>query len=375
MKIRVLYFVGQCLSLDDHPTFRETIIAQFSNPDYDWDDFIWICSNHLVLPVIYLKFRAHDLLNELPEVLKKHLEEIYALNRSRNEQILLQMKEITATLNSADISPIFMKGTGNLIDGIYNDIGERIIGDIDFLVPEEDFLTSAELLKKEGYAICKPTFEPIDQFQLKHYPRLWKADVVADIEIHRLLVNIKYSTHFSAELVQRSERAVIDFPGCYVLADEHKAILSFIHSQLINPGHALGIVTLRDIYDIYCFSRRVNLQKIPQVTQFRQKCIAYFKLSEKLLNLPGRFYSGETIQSRLYCFKHYLNISSGFICKANRLIWVLSEGIGFVIRWFTESFSNSTFRRKNINKLFTPEWHWRNLKIGWVMYRGKSKGQ
>jgi len=48
-------------------------------------------------------------------------------------------------------SPIYLKGTGNLIDGIYSDIGERIIGDIDFLVPEKDFRTTAELFKKEGY--------------------------------------------------------------------------------------------------------------------------------------------------------------------------------------------------------------------------------
>ena len=137
MSIRTLYFIGQCLSLDEHPTFRETIIAQFSDPDYAWNDFIWTCSNHLVLPVIYLKFRKHDLLDYLPEVLANHLEEIYKLNRTRNEQIILQMKEINATLNKAGISPIYLKGTGNLIDGVYSDIGERIIGDIDFLVPEK----------------------------------------------------------------------------------------------------------------------------------------------------------------------------------------------------------------------------------------------
>jgi len=41
---------------------------------------------------------------------------------------------MNATLNTAGISPIYLKGTGNLIDGIYGDVGERIIGDIDFLV-------------------------------------------------------------------------------------------------------------------------------------------------------------------------------------------------------------------------------------------------
>ncbi len=121
MSIRILYFIGQCLSLDEHPTFRETIIVQFSDPDYDWNSFIWACSNHLVLPAIYLKFMKYDLLGYLPEVLAQHFEEIYKLNRTRNEQIILQVKEINATLNAAGISPIDLKDTGNQIEGIYGD--------------------------------------------------------------------------------------------------------------------------------------------------------------------------------------------------------------------------------------------------------------
>jgi len=102
-------------------------------------------------------------------------EEIYTLNRTRNEQILLQMKEIKATLNASGISPIYLKGTGNLIDGIYSDKGERIIGDIDFLVSDKDYLAAAELFKNEGYVICFPDTMNSDSKRHHHYPRLWKS--------------------------------------------------------------------------------------------------------------------------------------------------------------------------------------------------------
>ena len=151
MSICILYFIGQCLSLDVHPSFRDEIIVQFADPDYDWNSFIWTCSNHLVLPVIYLKFRDHDLLEYLPEVLAAHLKEVYELNHARNKQIIAQVKELTATLNKAGISPLFMKGAGNLIDVVYSDIGERMMGDIDLLVPETDFLKAVELAKENGY--------------------------------------------------------------------------------------------------------------------------------------------------------------------------------------------------------------------------------
>ena len=372
MSLRNLYLIGHCLSLDEHPRFRETIIAQFADPEFDWDDFIWTCSNHLVFPVIYLKFKEYDLLDEIPEELKSHLEEIYRLNRIRNEQILIQMKQITATLNKADISPIYLKGTGNLIDGIYSDIGERIIGDIDFLVPEKDFLTAAELFQKEEYTICKPTVEPIDQFKLKHYPRLWKEDEVADIEIHRLLVNIKYSKHFSADFVRKSKKAPINHTGCYVLADEHKVILNFIHSQLTNAGHLLGVATLRDVYDIYCYAKRTDLNKIPQATRYMQKCIAYLKISEKLLNLNGSFYPEETIRSRMYRYKHDMNFTSEFIYNFNRMIWILAIGIGHGISHIRETITHPKLFRKNIGILFNPSWYMQTIKIGWAKYNGKK---
>jgi hypothetical protein len=355
VSIHSFYFIGHCLSLDEHPSFRETIITQFSDPNYDWNNFIWICSDHLILPLIYLKLKAHDLLGYLPELLARHLEDIYTLNRNRNEQIILQVKQITATLNSAGISPIYLKGTGNLIDGIYTDIGERIIGDIDFLVPEADFLTAAKLFKDKGYQICRPNNEPFDR--IKHYPRLWKEDVAADIEVHRLPVIFKYTKHFSADLVQQFKKTISGFPGCYVLSDEHKVILNFMHSQLTNAGHALGIVSLRDIYDLYCFSKRVDLKNIPQATPFRQKSIVYLKISEKLLDLPGHFYPNETIGSRYYRIKHDLNFKSAFIYKVNRLFWVLCEAVGYGVQQIRESSSNGKLRWKIVKSIITPKWY------------------
>jgi len=149
-------------------------------------------------------------------------------------------------------------------------------------------------------------------------------------------------------------------------------ILNFIHSQLANAGHALGVVSLRDVHDLYRFSKRVDIQKISHFSPYRQELIAWLKISEKLLYLPDSFYSSETIQSRLYRFKHDLNSTSTLVYKTNRFKWVVSEGVRFIIRWFTESFSENSLRRKNICKLFTPSWHWRNLKIGLVLFQGKK---
>jgi hypothetical protein len=365
-KIRVLYFIGQCLSLDEHPSFRETIIVQFSEPDYDWNSFIWTCSNHLVLPAIYLKFRKHDLLGYLPEVLAQHLEEIHSLNRERNAKIIEQMKEITATLNRANISPVYLKGTGNLIDGIYSDMGERIIGDIDLLVPEGGYLKAVELAKAIGYE--NHWGEPRNPEKLKHYPGLYRADVPADIEIHRLPVVPEYLKHFNSEMIFAQKTAVEGHAGCFVAGINHKIIQNFIHSQLSNAGDRLGVVSLRDVYDLYCFSKRADLQKTIQDAPYRQKYINYLKISEQILDLPGRFCPVDEKASQLYQLKYSLNSSSTLFFKINRLVWVISVALKFGFKRIAASLSDSKLFRNDLKS----GWHSNNLKMFLEMYKGKN---
>jgi hypothetical protein len=365
-----LYLIGSCISLDEHPTFRDTLIVQFSDPNFDWDDFVLTCSNHLVIPVIFLKFRKYDLLDHLPEGLASHLEEIYSLNHTRNEQILLQMKEINATLNKAGISPIYLKGTGNLIDGIYSDIGERIIGDIDLLVPDNVFLKSVEMAKEIGY--INYSEDPRSPEKLKHYPGLSKADAPANIEIHRLPVIPGYIKYFNSEMVFDQKTTIAKLPGCFVQSNEHKVIQNFIHSQLSNGGHRIGLVTLRDIYDLYCFTKQVDLNQVLVITPYRQKFITWLIISERLLNISGSLYTGEKIHMRWYLLKHNLNYSSALFFKVNRLTWLLTQGIGFVFKRTIESLSDSNLLLNDLRNIVKPEWHKRNINICLEFYRGKK---
>jgi hypothetical protein len=282
------------------------------------------------------------------------------------------MKEINVTLNAAGISPTYLKGTGNLIDGIYEDVGERIIGDIDFLVSEKDYLAAADLFKNEGYVICFPNAVNADHRRHHHYPRLWKEEAAADIEIHQSPVIEKYSIRFGPDLVLQSKKTVAGYPGCYVLSDDHKLILNFIHSQLTNHGYALAFVSLRDVYDTYCFSKRFSLKHISPNVPYRQKHIAWLKLNEKLLNVHNHFYACETLQSQLYRLKHDLINYSVIISSLNRLFWVLSVAVGLGIDRISESRSDSLLRHQNMRNLFSPGWYAQNLRIGLAKYQGKK---
>jgi len=367
VSILPIYFIGQCLALDEHPSFREKIIVQFSDPDYDWNSFIWTCSNHLVLPVIYLKFLKHDLLGYLPEVLARHLEEIYSLNHARNEQILAQMKEINATLNKAGISPIYLKGTGNLIDGIYEDIGERIVGDIDLLVPEAGYLKAVELAKAIGYA--NHWGEPRNPGKLKHYPSLYKDNVPVDIEIHRIPVDQEYLKYFNSEMVLSNKKAVATFPGCFVPSDDHKILHSFVHSQFCNNGHRLGLVSLRDIYDLYCFSKRASL--LTALAQFpvQRKVDAYFAIAQKILGIT--ISDKQSLTTKVFIWKYKKNLASPLFNKINRFPWVISE---MLIRCYPRKIKEAIIykdaRQSLLHRLGTRKWYALHLAIYKKMITG-----
>jgi len=352
----LFYFIGKCLTLDEHPGFREEIIELIEADSIDWKNFTALCSNHLILPVIYLKFKSQELLPYLPKVVSDYFKEIYELNLVRNNQILYQLQEVTAVLNKGHIYPVYLKGAGNLLDGLYDDIGERMMGDIDFLVPEKDYLPAAELLKKEGYLTDFPTY--LDVTDLKHYPRLFKVGVPADLEIHRLPVAEKYLGWFSPAIIFKEKKAALNLDGCFVLSDRHNIINNFIHSQLGHGGSITGIVSFRDLYDLYLLSKRSEVKLTIADIEPKQKAIAYFVFAGIALNLSGKFYPTGNLSSWILTKKHELNYGSKTFYTIFQSVTYFTQRIiiGFTSQIF-HSIYNRKMRQSVINRLTDRHWY------------------
>jgi hypothetical protein len=88
------------------------------------------------------------------------MKHITNLNRDRNTQIIQQAQELNGLLLANSITPIFLKGTGNLLAELYEDIAERMVGDIDFIFSKEDYPKAITILREFGYS---------DVHKLKYY--------------------------------------------------------------------------------------------------------------------------------------------------------------------------------------------------------------
>ncbi len=342
--------------MDEHPEFRDVIVQKISDDEIEWAHFVNLCSNHLIIPVIYLKFKSHHLIEYLPEELLDFLKEIYDLNLARNEQILLQINDILKLLNAHEIYPTFLKGTGNLLDGLYSDNGERMIGDIDFLVPEKDYLKAANILEDDGYEMTNPYYG--NALKDKHYPPIIKDGVPAYIEIHRLIVHWKHGKRFNPLSIEKKDIVNPAKTGNFVLCDKDKVIHNFIHSQFANLGNFRGLMSLRDIYDLYLMSERTDMAVVIDSTPYKRKCISYFVFSGVALGMPKRFYPFETFNSKLLLFKHSLNYNSRVFYKIfNSIMFIYDRLICVYLGQIFEALYSKKMRSAVFERLSKRQWY------------------
>ena len=169
-----LFFIAKCLTISLEEKNRDEIEKQLKSPSIDWDAVVKVSTAHYVFPALYCNLKHADFLHYLPQELVNFMEHITDLNRERNQQIITQAKDINTLLLKDNITPIFLKGTGNLLAGLYDDIAERMVGDIDILFSMDDYPKAVTILRDNSYLPQKEY--DYKHLPHRHYPRLIKKN-------------------------------------------------------------------------------------------------------------------------------------------------------------------------------------------------------
>jgi len=249
-----LYFIAKCLTVSLEEKNRQEIEKQLKSTSIDWDAVVKLSTSHYVFPALYCNLQRANFLHYLPEELVAYMLHITDLNRERNKQIITQAKALNALLLAHNITPIFLKGTGNLLAGLYEDITERMVGDIDFIFSKEDYPKAIELLRNFGYSevTVYDYYLPGD----KHYRRLQKEHNIAAIEIHSELLGIeKYRKEFNYDYVAKDSKVI---NGVRVLSDANKLNLSIIANQINDYGYYHKTMALRNAFDVFVLSKKTT---------------------------------------------------------------------------------------------------------------------
>ena len=295
-----LFFIGECLTLNHDPEKIPKIKDVILTKGTDWEEVVWMASNHFVLPALYLNLKNAGLLANLPEDLVQHLEEITSLNRGRNQQIMQQACEITAILNRHNIFPIFIKGTAHLLGGLYQDIAERMVGDIDFLVGRDDVFKAAEILIAEGY---HPLREDIPYYERlnRHYSRLVSDAAIAGVEIHSRIIKAPFDLRLDFKQLNSDKQPLNNCSGAFTLSPAHHFLNNMMLVQMNDDGFFYGAVYLRQMYDLFLLSRACDpLKTLKEFGHYFHRLNAYLCLSAKVLGNPGCLTYEPNWSSRLF---------------------------------------------------------------------------
>ena len=228
---------------------------QLKTSSINWEDIVKLSTSHYVLPALYCNLKRADFLKYLPSDLVEYMQYITDLNRDRNKQIITQAKELNQLLLSNNITPVFLKGTCNIVEGLYEDIAERMVGDIDFIFSKQDYPKAIQILKGDDYnLLIKQDY----YLTSKHYPRLIKQGKINAIEIHKDLLIEKYSDEFNYTFINKDVQKINTFN---VLSFENQLTLSIAATQINDYGFHYKRIALRNAYDVFLLSKKSNAKK------------------------------------------------------------------------------------------------------------------
>jgi len=252
-----LFFIAKCLTISLEEKNRQEIEKQLKSTSIDWDAVVKVSTANYVFPAMYCNLKRVDLLQYLPHELVSYMEHITDINRERNKLITLQANELNNVLLANNIRPIFLKGTGNLLAGIYDDIAERMVGDIDFIFSKEEYSKAIRILREFGYSeVKKKEYYPPDES--RHHRRLHKENNIAAIEIHKELLIEKYENEFNYSFVEKYSQLI---NGINVLSYANKLNLSIIANQINDNGFYYKTMALRNAYDVFLLSKKTNAKE------------------------------------------------------------------------------------------------------------------
>jgi hypothetical protein len=245
-----LFFVAKCLTISLEEKNRDEIGFILKATDVNWDAVVKVSTSHYVFPALYCNLKKVDFLKYVPEDLLGYMAHITELNRERNLQIIKQAKEINKLLLANNVTPVFLKGTGNLLGGLYDDIAERMVGDIDFIVNKNHTSSTKIILSDSGYKtnrIMPPSH--------RHESTLITENYIAAVEVHKELLIEKYRKEFHYDLIYKE---IQEINGVMVLSFDHQLALSIITQQINDFGYEYKTMALRNAYDVFLLSKKTN---------------------------------------------------------------------------------------------------------------------
>jgi hypothetical protein len=218
----------------------------------DWGGVFQLADGYHVLPALYVALKRRELLGSLDKDICDFLEGVYELNLQHNQLLKREALSVARLLNSIDIQPILLKGMAGLLSGLYEDEGERLIGDIDILVNLPELPSVLEVMLGHGY-ICDPEIrdQVFSSSFHKHELTLMTESWSVKIDLHVRPTGPSGRDAFVSIEGAMTEAEAVELGGARFLLPPplFRLMHNFYHAQYLDRSYLEGNINLRQLID------------------------------------------------------------------------------------------------------------------------------
>lgn len=158
----------------------------------DWPALLKAAREHALAGLLYTALTRSGGMAAVPPEMREKLRFAYVRTLALNASKLAALAEIAADLGKRDVPVIALKGCA-LATTLYDDAGQRFIGDIDFLVRREDIPASIDVVTRLGFQADQNVFESDTRdAQLGELVFVRTGNPPMSVEPHWHIFNIPY---------------------------------------------------------------------------------------------------------------------------------------------------------------------------------------
>jgi len=191
-------------------------------------------------------------------------------NTLQNMKIKAQALKLTKALNTAGITPLFLKGTIDLLDTKNENIGFRKQVDIDLLVPPEELEAAGDTFLRDGYGYHdfegdQSTEPPTTRAAIKisaahhHLPPLVKKGYDTTVELHSHFLAKQQQRNNPLEPLFRTAQVRETHDAAYLIPTTEYQLIHLVEGKFVHDGHlARRTFPLREACDFISLMDRVD---------------------------------------------------------------------------------------------------------------------
>ncbi len=230
---------------------RDELVLQLQNKELlDWECIASVAGGHSVIQALYPAVVEKDLVDLIPDDFLSYVQHLHEINCERNEMMRKQLIDAVLVINKLNIKPLLMKGAAHLFLDTFSNIGDRLLTDLDILVPANEIKHISNELIAIGYELYEEKIDFIENHH--HYPPLIKHDECSMIELHRDLIHKPQQHVFPTEYAWEKSVDIVlpNSAKAKVLVPTFRVFHSFLHRCVVDKLHQKGQIEIRQLHEL-----------------------------------------------------------------------------------------------------------------------------